>query len=76
MRPTAEQRGPVTLYISHGAGSGRKDPDGPKVDWFIVEPRDDPGRAVASLRRAGRTVIELDTEPYVSDWHFFHRARP
>jgi hypothetical protein len=34
------------------------------VDWFIVEPRDDPGRQVESLRRAGRTVIELDVEPW------------
>jgi hypothetical protein len=29
-----------------------------------VEPRDDPGRQVESLRRAGRTVIELDVEPW------------
>jgi hypothetical protein len=43
----------VKLYISHGA-----DRDNP--DWFIVEPRDNPGEQVASLADAGRTVYELE----------------
>jgi hypothetical protein len=58
------QRGPIMLYISHGAGTGHSDPAGPAVDWFIVEPRTDPERAVESLRRAGRTVIEVQVAPY------------
>jgi len=57
----------MKLFISHGAN-----PD----DWFIVEPRE--GQtvqsvagtpitteiAVASLRAAGRTVYEIDAEPF------------
>ncbi len=60
----AKQRGRVKLYISHGAGSGHSDPGGPEVDWFIVEPREDPYLEVATLRRHGRTVIAIDVEPY------------
>lgn len=65
-----DQTGTVTLYISHGAGSGRADgPENVTTDWFIVEPRNDPhylAIAVAQLRRAGRTVIELPVTPYQS----------
>jgi hypothetical protein len=59
-----KQRGPVRLYISHGAGSGHADPDGPQVDWFIVEPRDNPEQAAGRLRAHGRTVVQVDVEPY------------
>ncbi len=64
MMQVAKQRGPVRLYLSHGAGSGHSDPNGPAVDWFIVEPREDPEQQVASLRRHGRTVVCIETEPY------------
>jgi hypothetical protein len=45
----------MKIYISHGAGP---------IDWFVVEPQDDPDAQVASLRDVGRTVIELDVEPW------------
>lgn len=47
------------IFISHGAPRFDR-----TVNWFIVEPRDDPDLAVISLLRADRTVIELDVEPY------------
>jgi len=62
-----QQRGTARIFISHGAGTGHGDPKGPCVDWFIVEPRDEPvmlAKQVESLRRAGRAVIELEVEPY------------
>lgn len=58
----------MRLYVSHGAG----DVNG-AVDWFVVEPSPGPEGApyaeriasqVESLRRASRTVIELDVQPW------------
>lgn len=71
MNERIEQKGTVTLYISHGAGSGIHTGDLEQVttDWFIVEPRDDPerlARQVKSLRQTGRTVIELNIRPYTN----------
>ena len=67
-RKRTTQTGPVTLYVSHGAGTGNHLPPGDQtVDWFIVEPRDDPERLAAqveTLRRSGRTVVELSVAPY------------
>lgn len=63
-----EQTGTVTLYLSHGAGSGHYPvPYDATVDWFIVEPRNDPERLtqqVQRLRECGRTVIEVTVSPY------------
>lgn len=60
--PAAKQHGQVRLYVSHSAPSL-----GGTVEWFIVEPRDEPEQLalqVDSLRRQGRTVRELSVEPY------------
>jgi hypothetical protein len=54
--------GHVELYLSHGAGNLRS--ENATVDWFIVEPRDNPMPQVVSLRRAGRTVIPMYCVPY------------
>ena len=54
-------------HISHGAGIPNQPRSESMVDWFIVEPRDDPDRLAAqvdSLRRAGRTVREIVVGPY------------
>jgi hypothetical protein len=63
------QTGTVKLYLSHGAGSGHHpDPTAATVDWFIVEPRDDPealAQQVDRLRRGGRTVMPLLVTPYI-----------
>lgn len=49
----------VKLWISH---SGHADPQ-----WFIVQPNPQGLEAeLSSLRRAGRTVIGLDVEPYAN----------
>lgn len=72
----AVSRGRVKLYVSHGASSMPDDTDdlsfgesGDFVDWFIVEPRDNPDRQVESLRRAGRTVVCVRVRP----WTWRHR---
>lgn len=63
----------MRIQVSHGAGSGRGSDD---VDWFVVLPL--PGQAklsvagtpitnemeVESLLRAGRTVYEVEVEPW------------
>lgn len=57
----------MRIYISHGAGTTRdpqKHPDG--VDWFIVEPRENPEPEAERLRQAGRTVVALDVEPWLN----------
>lgn len=52
----------MKLYLSHG-GITRGRPE--EHVWFIVEPRDESerlARELESLRRVGRTVLEIDTD--------------
>jgi hypothetical protein len=58
----------MKIQVSHGAGLGFGDES---PDWFIVEPLPGDVRhgitnemAVESLRRAGRSVYELDVVPW------------
>lgn len=64
----------MRIYVSHSASvaSAPKlghDPEQAALKqeygsaWFVVQPINDPGPQVDSLRRAGRTVVALDVEP-------------